>query len=289
MQKDTQKIAHTSMPRESLRGMEKLLVPFHEKLNQSPAGQRGIAFWQKHAAGKFVRWLTKARWEIQGVERLQARPAPRGTILVSNHQSFFDLFVTLSVLFVEYGMYRNLFFPVRSSFFYTNPFGPVVSGLFSGFSMWPPVFRDERRSTLNPIGVRQLLEVLEQPGACIGIHPEGRRNPAEDPMAFLPAKPGIGHMVLDTHPDTLIIPLFINGLSNDFLEQVVMRIVPHRRRNATPIQWVFGDPMRAGDLREKGDAQAIADYILNEQIGNLAAEAFPDNLAPTARRASVGS
>jgi 1-acyl-sn-glycerol-3-phosphate acyltransferase len=278
----------TQMPRAPLRGFERAIVPFHEKLNQSARGQRGIAFWQRHAAGRFVRWLTRERWQIQGLERIQAAPPKRGTILVSNHRSFFDMFVTLSVLFVEYGMYRNLFFPVRATFFYTNPLGPFVSGLFSGFSMWPPVFRDSRRTTLNPIGVRQLLEVLEQPGSCIGVHPEGRRHSHADPSVFLPAKPGIGHMVLDTHPDTMIVPMFIEGLNNDFMDQVWMRVLPARRRNATPIRWVFGDPIRAGDLREKGDPQAIADYILHEKIAELASEAETGHQTTAHRQASAG-
>jgi len=185
-------------------------------------------------------------------------------------------------------MYRNLFFPVRSTFFYTNPLGPIVSGLFSGFSMWPPVFRDSRRTKLNPIGVRQLLEVLEQPGSCIGVHPEGRRHSNADPSVFLPAKPGIGHMVHDTHPDTIIVPMFIEGLNNNFMDQVWMRVLPARRRNATPIRWVFGDPMRAGDLRELGDAQAIADYILHEKIAELASEAETGDQTTAHRQASAG-
>ena len=289
MQTHRTPIQHTQMPRKSLRGLEKPLVRFHERLNQSPRGQRGIAFWQKHMAGPFVRWLTQARWDLHGLDRVKAIPAPRGTILVSNHRSFFDMFVTLTVLFVEHGMYRNLFFPVRAPFFYTHPLGPVVSGFFSGFSMWPPVFRDERKTFLNPIGVRQVLEVLEQPGSCIGLHPEGQRNVDENPYSLLSAKAGVGHMVRETHPETLIVPVFISGLNNDFLDQVLMRVLPSRRKAATPIRWVFGEPLRAGDLCEKGDAQAIADYLLHAEIFNLAEEARArDGGQPTRRATAAG-
>ena len=286
MRSDPTGTSPTKMPQESLRGLEKPLVRFHEWLNQSPSGQRGIAFWQKHGAGRVVRWLTQARWEPHGLERVQSLQPTRGTILVSNHRSFFDMFVTLTVLFVEHGMFRNLFFPVRTKFFYTNPLGPIVSGFFSGFSMWPPVFRDERKSTLNPIGVRQLLEVLAQPGSCIGLHPEGRRNVDADPYSLLAAKAGVGHMVRETHPDTLIVPVFISGLNNDFLDQVWMRVLPSRRKEATTIRWVFGAPLRAGDLCEKGDAQAIADYLLHEEIFNLAQEARAHDCGETARQAT---
>ena len=272
-----------------MRGLEKPLVRFHEWLNQGVAGQRAIAGWQRSVAGPFVRWLTRARWNLHGLERVKAKPAPRGTILVSNHRSFFDMFVTLTVLFVEHGMYRNLFFPVRAPFFYTNPFGPVVSGLFSGFSMWPPVFRDERRTHLNPVGVQQVLEVLEQPGACIGLHPEGRRNPDSDPYSLLEARSGVGQMICETHPETLIVPVFISGLNNDFRAQVLMRILPSWRRKATPIRWVFGEPLRAADLRKKGDAQEIADYLLHDQIRKLAEEAREREYGPPAQRASAAS
>lgn len=241
-------------------------------MNQTRSGQHLIAKWQRLVPGPFVRWVTRPRWETHGVERVTSQPPPRGTILVANHRSFFDMFVTLSVLFIEYGMYDRLFFPVRAPFFYTNPLGPLVSGLFSGFAMWPPVFRDERRSELNPIGVQQILEVLQEPGSCVGMHPEGTRNKGDDPYTFLPARPGIGQMVKSAHPETLIVPLFLNGLSNDFGHQVRLRLSPKLRAQEPPLRWVFGEPIPAGELATTGTAQEIANVLLNDRIGELAEE-----------------
>lgn len=260
------------MPREKLRGLERLIVPFHERMNQTVRGQQVIAAWQRSVPGPFVRWITSFRWEAHHLERVTGTPAPRGTLIVSNHRSFFDMFVTLSLLFIEHGMYRNLFFPVRSNFFYTNPFGPFVDGFFSGFAMWPPVFRDDRRRELNPIGVQQILEVLAQPGSCIGMHPEGTRNRGDDPYEFLPPKPGVGQMVHETHPETLVVPVFMTGLSNDITLEIRRRVLPGLRATAPPIRWVFGEPMPAGEIARLGDELAVADFLLNDRIRALAEE-----------------
>lgn len=265
-------IQRIRMPREELRRFEKLSVPFHEAMNLTPRGQAAIAAWQRLAPGPFVRWVTKFRWEPHHLERITTRRAPRGTLLVANHRSFFDMFVTLTLLFIEHGMYRNLFFPVRSPFFYTNPLGSVVGGLFSGFAMWPPVFRDERRRTLNPIGVQQILQVLSQPDSCIGMHPEGTRNRGENAYEFLAPKPGTGQMVRETHPDTLVVPVFMKGLSNDIGLEIRRRIAPRLRREAPPIRWVFGEPMPAGEVARVGDDLAIAEFLLNDRIRALAEE-----------------
>lgn len=261
------------MPQAALRGLEKPLVRVNEAMNQTPTGRNLIAIWQKGAAGPFVRWVTKYRWELHHLERVQAVVPKRGTILVANHRSLFDMFVTLSVLFIEHGMYRNLFFPVRAPFFYTNPLGPVICGLFSGFSMWPPVFRDERRVELNPIGIRQILEALEEPGACVGMHPEGARNKTDDPYSLLPARPGIGQMVREAHPETLIVPVFMQGLSNNFALEVRRKLSPRLGAEAPPIRWVFGEPVTAGSLARIGDAPTIARHLLDDRIGALADEA----------------
>lgn len=261
------------MPQEALHGLEGPLVRLNEAMNQTPAGRKQVAAWQREVAGPFVRWVTKYRWELHHLERVQAVTPKRGTILVANHRSLFDMFVTLSVLFIEHGMYRNLLFPVRAPFFYTNPLGPVVCGLFSGFSMWPPVFRDERRSALNPIGIRQILEALEEPGTCVGMHPEGARNKNDDPYSLLPARPGIGQMIQQAHPETLIVPLFMQGLSNDFALEVRRKLSPRLGAEAPPIRWVFGEPATAGELARIGDAATIANHLLDERIGALAEEA----------------
>jgi 1-acyl-sn-glycerol-3-phosphate acyltransferase len=261
------------MPQEALRGLEKPVVRLNEAMNQTPGGRKLIAGWQRGAAGPFVRWVTKYRWELHHLERLRRVVPQRGTILVANHRSLFDMFVTLSVLFIEHGMYQNLLFPVRAPFFYTNPLGPVVCGLFSGFSMWPPVFRDERRSELNPIGVRQMLEALEEPGTCVGMHPEGARNKSDDPYSLLPARPGVGQMVQETHPETLIVPVFMHGLSNDFALEVRRKLNPRLGAEAPPIRWVFGEPIPAAELARIGDARTIANHLLDDRIRALAEEA----------------
>ncbi len=58
--------------------------------------------------------------------------------MVSNHRSFFDLYVVSSVI-VKRGLEQRLMFPVRSQFFYDSPLGLAVNGAMSFFAMYPPV------------------------------------------------------------------------------------------------------------------------------------------------------
>ena len=85
---------------------------------------------------------------------------------------------------------ERIYFPVRTSFFYTRPLGVLMNLGIAGGAMWPPVFRDERKDRLNPIGVNQLVEVLHEAGSVVGLHPEGTRNHAADPCDLLPPARG---------------------------------------------------------------------------------------------------
>ena len=71
--------------------------------------------------------------------------AAKSYIVVSNHRSFFDLYVVTAYL-VKRGMPHRLMFPVRSQFFYDKRVGLVVNGLMSFFAMYPPVFRERARA-----------------------------------------------------------------------------------------------------------------------------------------------
>lgn len=138
--------------------------------------------------------------------------------------------------------------------------------------MWPPIFRDARRGRLNPIGTQQMLEVLQERGSCIGLHPEGQRGKSVNSYELQTAKPGVGRMILETHPQTLIVPVFIHGLSNSFLHECRLRLLPKAQRRAHPIRWVFGSPIQAATLQSIGDAQEIADHLLQDKIATLARE-----------------
>ena len=85
-------------------------------------------------------------------------------------------------------------------------------------------------------GLDFLAERLKSPQTLVGIHPEGTRNKNDDPYELLPAEPGFGRVVLHARP--IVIPIFINGLSDNPAEEA--------RRNFgrdRPVIVVYGDPV----------------------------------------------
>jgi 1-acyl-sn-glycerol-3-phosphate acyltransferase len=118
------------------------------------------------------------------------------------------------------------------------------------------VFRDARKLTLNPIGLAQLRHVLDTPGAVVGIHPEGTRGKGRDPYTFLPARPGLGELVATVPDDVVLVPLFVVGLKNAFVPQVLSNFGIGA---AAPVRIRFGAPLTAGEARALGpDAAAIS-------------------------------
>ncbi len=198
------------IPRDQLEGLERVLVPLGDWINESPTAKSMIQVYMRHVPGAFVESVLSHRWQPDGLEKLQNLHAERGAILVSNHRSFFDMFATGALFYRRLGLFERLYFPVRAPFWYTNALGALINLGLAGYSMWPPVFRDDRRRhVLNPIGIDQLLNALREPNACVGIHPEGARNKSADPWALMPARPGVGQLVRRAHPDTVVIPFFI--------------------------------------------------------------------------------
>lgn len=248
------------LPRDPLRGIERLTVPLGEAINTWPRLKRFAASFGYHVPRNFVTWVSKRRWRIYGLENLSELRPRRGVILVSNHRSFFDMYVAAASVFIHGNFIERLYFPVRSSFFYDNPAGALVNFVMSGYAMWPPMFRDDRKIDLNPIGLRQMAYALASPGGVLGIHPEGTRQKGDDPYVLGAARPGVGKLIEQCHPDTQVLPFFILGLGNDFLEEVRLRL---RSEPGPDIRMHWGTAMTVGELRERcGDAQDVADHLL---------------------------
>jgi 1-acyl-sn-glycerol-3-phosphate acyltransferase len=237
------------MPRGRLHGLERVLIPLHDAINLTRPLKSSIQFVVRHFSARWVRACTRKLAELHGLDLLRTLEPPRGVILVSNHRSFFDMYVTSAFLYAETRLMRRLFFPVRADFFYTNVVGGLLNLCISGGAMWPPVFRDQRRTTLNPIGLAQLRHVLSEPGAVVGIHPEGTRGKGPDPYAFLKARAGVGDLVHTVPDDVLVVPVFIVGLSNDFLGEVLSNFGLRPRRG---FRIRFGAPFTAAEARGWG-------------------------------------
>lgn len=249
------------LPRSSLRGFERIAVPIGERLNTQPGLKALAAGFGYYVPRPFVGWASRCRLRMIDEHNMSELAPKRGVILVSNHRSFFDMYVAASSIFDRGSFIDRLYFPVRSAFFYDHPAGALVNFVMSGYAMWPPMFRDERKGELNPIGLRQMAYALSTPGGVLGIHPEGTRQKGDDPYVLGAARPGVGHLIEQCHPETLVLPFFILGLGNDFLREVSLRLGPEPRPEIR-IHWA--PALACGELRASHTSpQAIAEHLLD--------------------------
>lgn len=255
-----------SMPRTLLRGVERLAVPLLDGLNGTDAAKTAMQWVGRHVSARWVRACTRNLVTIDGLDLLRDLSPPNGVILVSNHRSFFDMYVVSAFLYEHVSFLQRLYFPVRSKFFYDHPLGVLVNLAISGGAMWPPVFRDDRRGSLNPVGLDQIAHVLTTPGAVVGIHPEGTRGKGPDPYTYLPVRPGLGEIILAVPENVLIVPLFVLGLKNAFGRQVLSNFgIGH----ADPVRVRFGTPLTVGEARKLGSDAASVSRAVFARVKSL--------------------
>jgi len=218
--------------------LKKLQWPFHRYLSQN---------WVNLAIGP--------RIFVDHPERVLDLGPDRGVLLCANHRAFFDLFVTMLVLFrMRCPWLERVYFPVRSNFFYETPIGVLMNYAIGGATMYPPIFRDRAKSAFNDDALARIARFLGQPGTVVGVHPEGTRNKTDDPYTLLPAQPGIGQMALRGKP--IVVPMFINGVSNDFFAEV--RHTWRRDTHLTdPVILTFGEPLDYGEFLTKKPRLAL--------------------------------
>lgn len=234
-----------------------------------PGGtDRVLRFLQRHVGSTWIHHFTKHLRQVHGLDRLPPLDAGQSFVCVSNHRSFFDLYVVTAEL-VRRGLPHRIVFPVRSEFFYDTRAGFAVNGVMSFFAMYPPIFRDRKRAALNLTSLDELSWMLRRGGIWVGIHPEGTRKKDDDPYTFLPAQPGVGRVIHGARVP--VIPVFINGLINDLKRQVTSNFDGTGRE----IHVVFGAPVDFGDLLERKGSprtyKAVADRCM-EVIGELGQE-----------------
>ncbi len=229
---------------------------------------RSIRVLQRTVGQWWIRAATSKLRHVHGLDRLPRWDRSRSLILVSNHRSFFDLYVTTAEL-VAQGLPQRILFPVRSAFFYDNPIGPFVNGAMSFFAMYPPIFRERKRAALNLASLDEVAALLRRGGFFVGVHPEGTRKKDDDPYTFLPPQSGVGRII---HKSLVpVVPVFVNGLGNDLVKQVRGGLTGSGR----PIHMVFGAPVDFGTvLRRPGGPRTyrqVAEKCI-EVIGALGQE-----------------
>lgn len=249
-----------------LTRLERTQIRLVKRTFDSPALSRSVRWLQLNVGQRWIHLVTSRLHHIHGLERVPRYAAHESFIVASNHRSFFDLYVVVATL-VREGYPQRIMFPVRSTFFYDHPLGLVVNGAMSFFAMYPPIFRDRKKATLNASSVEEVAKHLRGGGHLVGFHPEGTRNQG-NPYQLLPMRTGIGRLVhLSQVP---VVPVFTNGLRVDDLPA---QIRGNFNGTGTPIHTVFGEPLtadgRLGTLLQQPGTQSTY-----KQIANLIGEAI---------------
>lgn len=203
-----------------------------------------LRFGQRTIGATWIEECTKHIREVHGSERLPFFDLEKSYVIVSNHRSFFDLYVITAWL-VKRGLKHRIMFPVRANFFYEGPLGIFVNFVMSFMAMYPPIFRDRSMAAANVASLDETVRVLQTGGALVGLHPEGTRNKGDDPYDYLPAQSGVGRIVHGARVP--VIPAFINGLGNDLPKQVAGNFTG----KGDTIRVVFGAPIDFGELLDR--------------------------------------
>ncbi len=255
---------------EDLSGVERAQIRWIRD-SFEPGGLDRTLRWCQRAIGS--RWITVSTNRLRHAHHFDRWPEldpARSYVCVSNHRSFFDLYIVTGHLVRAGLLPHRILFPVRSEFFYDRPLGFFVNGVMSFFAMYPPIFRDRKRAALNLVSLDELAWMLRRGGVFVGIHPEGTRNKGSDAYALLPAQSGVGRVLHGSR--ATVLPVFING---PLQENLPRQIASNFDGTGIPIHMVFGSPVALDDLYDQRPSprtfKRIAERTL-EAIAELGAE-----------------
>ncbi|MEZ4235411.1 MAG: lysophospholipid acyltransferase family protein [Myxococcota bacterium] len=255
-------------PTEGLTGVARFAVPLLGRWNTSSGSQRVVMGFVRQVSHRWIQAAMSNRLVVEGEEHIVGLTPPRGLLMVANHRTFWDMYVATSVLGARTPFIQRLHFPVRSRFFYTNVVGVGINLAVAGGAMWPAMFGGFDRHGRNAAAIQAVVQSLEAPGTLVGVHPEGTRNKGADPLQLLPAKGGAGRILQAVHPDVLVLPYFLSGLTNDLPREIRANFRAPERRGP-PIRIAFGEPVPAGALDRSGTPRDASERLL-ERIRALA-------------------
>lgn len=234
---------------EALTTTERAALALGRLANESNTGK--MAQWTFHQliTKTWVGFVQRNRIFIEGLDWLTDLEPDRGVLVASNHRTFFDQYVMMLAMYeMKVKWAKRIYFPVRANFFYEKPVGILLNFLVGGGTMYPPIFRDTARAEYNKAAVDRVVEFLGEPNTLVGMHPEGTRGKGPDPYQMLKAQPGVGQMVLQGRP--IVVPLWINGLSNDFIGDIKSNWHADIQRT-NPVIIVGGQPVDYSALTDK--------------------------------------
>jgi len=248
---------------------ERAVIDLCRYVNEDPRAKRVQSTYLREFGTRWVQMCMSNLMHVDGLDRALALRPERGVLLCVNHRSFFDSYTISSTVLGKTPWCQRLYFPVRSNFFYDSPGGLFVNALIGGLCMYPPIYRDPARRGENEAALEKMTEFLGQHGTVVGMHPEGTRSKGPDPYELLPAQPGVGQLILRARP--MVLPVFVNGLLNDFVEQVASNF-RSGGRDGKKIIIVYGDPVNLDEYYKQKPRVAlykrVADRV-NEEIRKL--------------------
>lgn len=260
---------------------ERAVVSLCENINEKPIPKRLQRTFHNSFGKHFIRLVSSNLLDVRGLHHVLDLQPDRGVLLCSNHRSFFDMYVVTSVLRNEApAWFRDIYFPVRSNFFYDQWSGLAVNLAISGGAMYPPIFRDRNKSGLNKVAVNRIVRLLERRGAVVGMHPEGTRGKGDDPYQLLPAKPGVGQMALRSR--ATVLPIWITGMVNDFSKQVLANFRTGSAKG-DPVRVTFGPPVDLSDLYAEDASERPVQQQAADRIMDLIREIGAEECARIAR------
>lgn len=254
------RLALTEADRASLSRFERISLGVGRRVNESARLKRASRAFNEAVTGRWMRWVSERRIDVIGLEHATRLSADRGVLLAANHRSFFDMYMVLTHLHRHVSWWERAYFPVRSGFWYSHPAGLLINVAASAMSMFPPIFRETEKRGATRAGLDFLADELGRPGTVVGIHPEGTRNKGDDPYELLPAEPGFGRVVLQARP--VVLPIFVNGMSNDFLAECRSTF----NGTGPPIVIAIGPPVDFGELLDADPTRLRAQVAVGRRV-----------------------
>lgn len=232
-------------------------------VNEHPVLKRAATAWLSTAGRLWMEGVAGPLLHLDGADHV---PRDRSFLLVANHRTYFDFYAAALALWPLFPRKPFLYCPVRSGFFYDRPLGSVLNAGVAGFAMYPPIFRERERASLNRHALDRCARLLEWSSRTIvAIHPEGRRNRTGDPYHFLEPRPGAGivaHRVRAT-----VVPMFVNGLGDDLGGILRRRFDPMPE----PIRLFFGPPLALDDLYDRPGDREVYGAIVQRMMDAIRA------------------
>jgi 1-acyl-sn-glycerol-3-phosphate acyltransferase len=139
--------------------------------------------------GRFLLWISGFRVSVKGLENIPQKPL----IIAANHTSYFDIFIALGYLPV------NFSFVMKEELFKIPIFGWAVKTL----GYFPINRKNPRSAARSMAAIAQFL----RGGGTLLIYPEGTRNTTAEPL--LPFKRGMERLARQAQ--TAILPVAVLG------------------------------------------------------------------------------